>query len=214
MATKKAQTKPTPGRKAPQGKVAPAKKAAPARMTPSKRVPAKGTKAKPRTITPAAKSPRGGRPTKFSEALVNRLLEELTKGKSLRSACELKGMPVVTTVLRWLSDPSKPGFCIQYARACEARAELLTDEIISLADDVSTASSENIAKARLQIDARKWYASKLAPKKYGDKLAVGGTEDLPPVQVQTQMSDAETAVHLAKILASAGANLSDLLKKP
>ena len=37
-----------------------------------------------------------------------------------------------------------------------------------------------IEHRRLQVDARKWAAGKLAPKKYGDKLAVGGDEDAPP----------------------------------
>lgn len=39
------------------------------------------------------------------------------------------------------------------------------EEIVIIAD-----SCTDPHKARLQIDARKWYASKLAPKKYGDKL--------------------------------------------
>jgi hypothetical protein len=37
--------------------------------------------------------------------------------------------------------------------------------------DNSFAGSVAVARARLRIDARKWLASKLAPKKYGDKLA-------------------------------------------
>lgn len=39
-----------------------------------------------------------------------------------------------------------------------------------------------VDRARLQIDARKWLAGKMSPKKYGDKVAVGGADDLPPVK--------------------------------
>jgi len=42
------------------------------------------------------------------------------------------------------------------------------EEIIEIADNVE-AESASVAKAKLQIDARKWAASKIAPKKYGDK---------------------------------------------
>ena len=39
-----------------------------------------------------------------------------------------------------------------------------------------------IARSRLRVDARKWLAAKLAPKKYGEKIAVGGADDLPPIK--------------------------------
>ena len=42
----------------------------------------------------------------------------------------------------------------------------------------------NIARARLRVDARKWLLSKLLPKVYGDKLALGGDADAPPIQIQ------------------------------
>jgi hypothetical protein len=48
-------------------------------------------------------------------------------------------------------------------------------QTVDIADDTSKDSgfsgSIAVAKSRLRIDARKWLASKLAPKKYGDKVA-------------------------------------------
>ena len=44
-------------------------------------------------------------------------------------------------------------------------------------------NGEAVQRSKLRVDARKWMASKMAPKKYGDKLAVGGADDLPPVKV-------------------------------
>jgi hypothetical protein len=82
----------------------------------------------------------------------------------------------------------------QYARAREAQADKFADDILQIADDGLNDSYKDdngntrtdqdvIARSRLRVDARKWLASKMAPKKYGDKLAVGGADDLPPVQV-------------------------------
>jgi hypothetical protein len=57
----------------------------------------------------------------------------------------------------------------QYARARELQAEYVFDEITEIAD-LAVEEANAIGKARLRIDARKWAASKMAPKKYGDKV--------------------------------------------
>jgi hypothetical protein len=86
----------------------------------------------------------------------------------------------------------------QYARAREAQADKFAEEILQIADDGSndTYETENgtatnhdvIARSKLRVDARKWLASKMAPKKYGEKLAVGGADDLPPVNHSIKVS--------------------------
>jgi hypothetical protein len=91
------------------------------------------------------------------------------------------------TLITWLA-----GHADQYARAREAQADKLAEDILAIADDGSndTYKTEDgeatnydvIARSRLRVDARKWLAGKMAPKKYGEKVAVGGAEDLPPVQ--------------------------------
>jgi hypothetical protein len=115
----------------------------------------------------------------FSRKLFNTICEQIAEGKSLREICKAKGMPHRSNVFRWIDDD--PTLRDQYVRAREAQADLYADEIIEIADDGSRDYSigENgetivdhdvIARARLRVDARKWKASKLAPKKYGDKL--------------------------------------------
>lgn len=82
----------------------------------------------------------------------------------------------------------------QYARAREAQADKMAEDILAIADDgrrdtytdeagVERTDQDVIARSRLRVDARKWLASKMAPKKYGDKMAIGGADDLPPVQI-------------------------------
>ena len=90
-------------------------------------------------------------------------------------------------VFRWLSEFSR--FRDRYARAREAQADALFDEILEIADETafdteitengSRPNSEWIARSRLRVDARKWMASKLAPKKYGEKLELAGDQSAP-----------------------------------
>ena len=104
-----------------------------------------------------------GRPTKFSDALAKRICIQIAEGKSVRKICKSASMPSLTTLFRWLDE--KPGFRDQYARAREWQAELYADEIVDISDSCADAQ-----KARVRIDARKWTAVKLLPKKYGDRV--------------------------------------------
>lgn len=135
-----------------------------------------------------------GRPSLYSDELADDICKEIADGKSLRSICAKNGMPDKSTVFRWLAD--NEFFRDQYARAREEQADHYADEIIEIADDSSRdivigddgkeiINHEHIARARLRVDARKWKASKLAPKKYGDKVAhVGGDDGDAPIKFE------------------------------
>lgn len=104
-----------------------------------------------------------GAPSTFTEELAETICDLLGEGRSLRSICADEGMPAKFTVQRWLA--ANESFRAQYARARELQAEHFADEIIEIVDTETDA-----AVARVRMDARKWAASKLAPKKYGDKI--------------------------------------------
>jgi len=123
----------------------------------------------------------GGRPEKYTEDLALKILEEIaTTHHSLKKVCENNNL-AVSTLLIWLRDDK--GFSTLYARAKESQADILAEEIIELADkerelieSIETSEGgyrtkkDNIARSRLQVDARKWLASKLKPKKYGERI--------------------------------------------
>jgi len=122
-----------------------------------------------------------GRPSVYSDELADLICDKIANNSfGVHQICREEGMPSPSTVFKWLSE--KPYFSDKYACARELQAELLADEIIDIADDTSNdtlihektgaeyANSEWINRSRLKVDARKWKASKLAPKKYGDKL--------------------------------------------
>lgn len=70
-----------------------------------------------------------------------------------------------------------------YDRAQQVRAEMLADEVIEIADD-----SYDAAKAKNRIAARQWYASKMNPKKYGEKLDLNTGL---PISLMSAIMDAE-----------------------
>lgn len=105
-------------------------------------------------------------------------------------------MPDKSTIMRWLNVHAE--FQDQYARAREAQADHFAEEILEIADDgrndwvqrqsedgegYEVANHEHISRSKLRVDARKWLMSKMAPKKYGDKLALGGDAD-NPIQIE------------------------------
>lgn len=100
-------------------------------------------------------------------------------------------MPHVSTVYRWLL--ANEPFRDMYARAREDQADTLADEIVAIADepmvgkktttkangDTEITEGDMIEHRKLRVDARKWTAAKLRPRKYGDKLELAGDQDRP-----------------------------------
>ncbi len=137
----------------------------------------------------APKKAKKGRPSIYTKPLAVKICRRLAEGESLRAICADKAMPGISTVMDWLFDGNHGEFSEQYARAREAQAEIRADEIVDIADDDTNdftedkdgklvANSEHIQRSRLRVDARKWIAAKLLPKRYGDKLDLGGTVGL------------------------------------
>ncbi len=134
-----------------------------------------------------AKPKKKGRPSLYTEALAAKICRRLAEGESLRSICRDEKMPAISTVMGWLFDGQHGDFSAQYARAREAQAELRADEITDIADGVEHGASEAVQAARLRVDARKWIAAKLLPKRYGDKLQHTG-EGGGPIRVRPDLS--------------------------
>lgn len=124
-----------------------------------------------------------GRPSEYSDYTANMLCARLTNGESLRTICRDEDMPGVVTVFSWMR--RYPEFEKLYTRALQHRVETHVEEIIEIADDGTNdfvekvrddgstyivADHEHIQRSRLRVDTRKWIASKLKPRKYGEKI--------------------------------------------
>ncbi len=135
---------------------------------------------------PRKKHP-GGRPSLYKPDTVAEILKRISNGESLRKITQDDHMPHMDTVYLWLL--KHPEFSEQYARAREEQAETLADEIVALADEepvqvvddkgVGRVDSAWVTWQKNRVDARKWVAAKLKPKKYGDRVAVAGDADSP-----------------------------------
>ena len=122
---------------------------------------------------------RTGRPkgsgSKYTVELGEQICHRLAHGESLLGICKDEGMPSEGTVRGWCVDHAD--FASKYARARQEQADHYAEQIIEIADEkLSDLAKEERSDAwqqqRLRIDARKWYASKVAPKRYGDRLDV------------------------------------------
>lgn len=142
-----------------------------------------------------------GRPTIYTEELAESILDRLANGESMVQICKTEGMPGLRTVMRWAKEHDV--FGTRYAQAREAQAEVMDDMILTAAKE---AKSDPQA-ARVQIEAYKWRAAKLAPKRYGDattlKHADADGNSLPEVD------DTTRAIRIAAVLSSIGKNDAD-----
>lgn len=105
----------------------------------------------------------GGRPTGYNKEIANTICKRLSNGESLASICRDAKMPARSTVHYWLIDHQE--FLDKYEVAREIQADVYADEMENIAIE-----EKDVQRARLRIDTRKWIASKLKPKRYGDKL--------------------------------------------
>jgi len=134
-----------------------------------------------------------GRPSEYSEKIAAEICRRLSGGQSLNKICSDKHMPDRSTVMSWCENDDD--FSRKYARAREAQAEFLADEIIDLSDKVTP---KNANKARIQIDARKWKAAKMAPRKFGDRIDVNPDADRPMNRKSSDATDAVLALLIQK----------------
>jgi hypothetical protein len=147
-----------------------------------------------------------GRPTNYTIELAHLICELIADGNPLRRITKMDGMPRSSTVYEWLLKHEE--FAEMYTRAREDQADALADEIVEIADEQPElipmydkdgqlievkVDSAFLAWQKNRIDARKWTASKLKPRKYSERLAMSGDAE-NPLQVQHTSEVLETIV--------------------
>lgn len=142
-----------------------------------------------------------GRQSTYTKALADEICERLAAGESLRSICRDDHMPSDFAVRNWVIQDIE-GFASHYTRARDAGLDVLADEVLEIADsapstlDNGAKDSGDIAHKRIRFDARRWYLSKLAPKRYGDRQAV---ELSGSIEIK-DMSDEDMRAELAALV--------------
>lgn len=104
-----------------------------------------------------------GRPTIYTDELAQTICARIASGESVRSISLDDEMPNASTIHAWVLDNDE--FSKQYTRAKEIGAEVEADVIEDIAETM-----EDLNRAKLIIDTKKWNMSKKFPKRFGDKL--------------------------------------------
>jgi hypothetical protein len=113
--------------------------------------------------------------TKVTDKQLQAVLDLIESGKSERAACKEIGLNRAT----FRSAALRYETADHYARALEALAADQIEKMEQTIDDMRAGVVDS-NMARVELDARKWFASKLLPKKYGDKLDhTSGGKELP-----------------------------------
>jgi hypothetical protein len=92
----------------------------------------------------------GGRPSEYNPEVTDELCARLICGgyngepRSLRSVCSDSDMPGISTVFGWMR--KHPEFTVQYARACEARADADAEIIREIADTTEVGIEQKLER--------------------------------------------------------------------
>jgi hypothetical protein len=165
----------------------------------------------PESVSKAPK--KTGRPSKYTPELAAEICERLSTGETMRQICRDEHMPHWTQVYEWLSRDDS--LSLRVARAREAGYDALAEEALDIADtprlgakkvfssgseegeDSMTVTEEDmLGHRKLQIETRLKLLACWNPKKYGNKVALGGDPG-NPVQVEIQ---SEADAYLATLL--------------
>lgn len=135
----------------------------------------------------------------------------IADGNSMREFCRVHNFSQGPVAV-WLDDAANPERAERYARAREARADKLAEDILQISDDglndtyidddgKRRTDQDVIARSRLRVDSRKWLASKMFPRKYADRQVLAGDPDAPlnpPAKIDlSKLTDAELAAYVA-----------------
>lgn len=116
-----------------------------------------------------------------------------TSTNSMKAICANLGLSIYT-ILCWLSESHpnyREDFAQDYARAKEMQADMLAERVLEVASTVRVGektktdkdgneeitTGDMVDRSRLEVDALKWTAAHLRPRKYGDKLDLTSNGD-------------------------------------
>lgn len=129
---------------------------------------------------------KSGGQSKYSAGLAQKICDEVAGGSTAIAAVRKHGIGW-TTFWEWCK--AHEWLANEYARAEEQRGQVLANELLELAD---TADAQNVNAVRLQVDTRKWLASKLFPRKFGDRVGLEHSgKDGGPLKVEIELVGGE-----------------------
>lgn len=143
---------------------------------------------------------RGVAQTKLDAIGVDSIAERIAGGETYREICGSVGVGL-GSFCAWIEETPERSQACARAREISAQAyeEMAQEEIESAADQFE------LAKAKELAVHWRWRAKAVNPRRYGDKVAVGGSDDLPPIKAASdEQLEARIAALQAKLNAKPG----------
>ena len=143
----------------------------------------------------------GGRPTDYKDEIADEICARLIEGESLNKICKDDHMPQRQTIYNWKRQNEE--FFDKYERARRDQIDTFIDQIIDIADDntndtiefdkngkkIKIPNKEHMMRSGLRIDTRKWIASKIMPKRFGDKVEVEHSGEVTNKNIEIVLKD-------------------------
>ena len=163
---------------------------------------------------PHARKARAFEAPPLDEILADAIVQAVACGATVKAACDLHSVSY-NVFSHWRAARTEDGLRLntRISRAREDSADVMADEIIAIADAVKHSKDHaEVAAARLRCDVRRWCASKLKPKEYGDRVEarLSGYDGGP---ISIQVDDARRAKAFAIFIARHGDKGIDALNE-
>lgn len=151
----------------------------------------------------ARKINAGGRPTLCTVKITEEICKRLANGESLISICKDSHIPEKSSVLYWIVEGRKIEgtddlFSDHYMRAREAQGFSHADEALELRNEIKREQVDPNA-ARVILDALKWGAERMAPKKHSARQEIDHTSSDGTMSPQ-KLTDEELDKKLQELL--------------
>lgn len=126
---------------------------------------------------------------RYNPVLCDIIAQKIVEGVPMSEICKEPGMPSLHLIARWRKVYPEFNEAIEFAR--RARAELMRDRALEIAQ--SSPDKDEVAAAKMAVDALKWAAEKDDPEVYGNRTKVEGTIGVVQLVVETGIRRSELA---------------------
>lgn len=139
-----------------------------------------------------------GRPSKRTPELEAEICERLSEGEPLAQICRDAHMPNWRTVYLWRE--TSPEFDAAIARARIPGFDAIAEETLEIIDTFpmtidsesgSRIDSGHVAWLKNRVEQRMKLLAKWDPNRWGEKVAIGGASDLPPIKADVMLDPSE-----------------------
>jgi hypothetical protein len=119
-----------------------------------------------------------GRPSTYSDAIADAIVDAIAEGGLITRICQKDGFPDYKTFRRWRDE--RDDFAKRIAHARKDQSEVYRDEITELNASMDAANWQYV---NARIRNTQWLLGKLNSAQYGDKLQHTDPDGNGPVQI-------------------------------